>query len=183
MSEIISMDRFNAYRVPTRANRVPTLRSRKLPTGGQKVILAGQTQLGQPEPHTPGRHNCHYTVRSWRSSLQVPCLRLAPIGQPSAAVRTCSLLPGSRSSRRIPLRVRRPCEHCQQTASSGRSETAGPFTCMPTRWSAICLYLGDQDAWGRYHQAVSQRLLVDEKLLDEQMNAGMTWDWGPWDPW
>jgi hypothetical protein len=46
-----------------------------------------------------------------------------------------------------------------------------------------CLYMGDQAAFGRYHQAIHQREVASEKLLEEQMNASMTWDWGPWDPW
>ena len=48
-----------------------------------------------------------------------------------------------------------------------------------------CLYVGDQQAYGRYRQDVFQRGLADEQQLTAQTYADASdWGWGPWgDPW
>lgn len=45
-----------------------------------------------------------------------------------------------------------------------------------------CLYIGDQQAYGRYQQEVFQRRLADERQLTAQLYADPTWGFGPWGP-
>jgi hypothetical protein len=45
-----------------------------------------------------------------------------------------------------------------------------------------CLYIGDQQAYGRYRQEMFQRKIVDEQRLTAMMNEDAAWDWGPWGP-
>ena len=42
-----------------------------------------------------------------------------------------------------------------------------------------CLYIGDQQAYGRYQQDVFQRRLADQQQMTAEMNQA-DWDWGPW---
>ena len=42
-----------------------------------------------------------------------------------------------------------------------------------------CLYVGDQQAYGRYQQDVFQRRLADQQQITAEMNQ-TDWDWGPW---
>jgi len=44
-----------------------------------------------------------------------------------------------------------------------------------------CLYVGDQEAYGRYRQEVFQRRLANEQEMMAQMNQD-AWDEGPWGP-
>jgi len=44
-----------------------------------------------------------------------------------------------------------------------------------------CLYVGDQDAFGRYRQEVFQHRLANEQEMTAQMNRD-AWDEGPWGP-
>ena len=46
-----------------------------------------------------------------------------------------------------------------------------------------CLYVGDQQAYGRYRQEVLQRKIADEQRVTAMMNEEAAWDWGPWGPW
>ena len=48
-----------------------------------------------------------------------------------------------------------------------------------------CLYVGDQQAYGRYRQNVLQRRIADEQqsaaMLNQQMGwGGDPWGYGPW---
>lgn len=45
-----------------------------------------------------------------------------------------------------------------------------------------CLYIGDQQAYGRYQRMVFERELVDARLLTAQLRRDAAWDWGPWGP-
>jgi hypothetical protein len=49
-----------------------------------------------------------------------------------------------------------------------------------------CLYVGDQQAYGRYRQEVFQRQIADEQqlaaMVNEQAGWNGPWDWGPWGP-
>ena len=49
-----------------------------------------------------------------------------------------------------------------------------------------CLYVGDQQAYGRYRQEVFQRKLADEQqlaaIVNEEAAWDGPWDWGPWGP-
>jgi hypothetical protein len=45
-----------------------------------------------------------------------------------------------------------------------------------------CLYVGGQQAYGRYQQQVFAQRIADERLMTAQVNAdsAYAWDWGPW---
>jgi hypothetical protein len=45
-----------------------------------------------------------------------------------------------------------------------------------------CLYVGNQQAYGRYRQEVFQRKIVDEQRVTAMMNEQAAWNWGPWGP-
>ncbi len=45
-----------------------------------------------------------------------------------------------------------------------------------------CLYVGSQQAYGRYRQNVFEKRIADERTMAAQMDetASLNWDWGPW---
>jgi hypothetical protein len=46
-----------------------------------------------------------------------------------------------------------------------------------------CLYVGSQDAYGRYRAYVQQKKLADEQEMTAQLYSDSAWDWGGWGPW
>jgi hypothetical protein len=46
-----------------------------------------------------------------------------------------------------------------------------------------CLYVGSQQAYGRYQSYLQQKRLADEQLSAAQAYSDATWDWGAWGPW
>lgn len=46
-----------------------------------------------------------------------------------------------------------------------------------------CLYVGDQQAYGRYQQYVESKQIADERQLTAQLYSDPGWDWGGWGPW
>lgn len=44
-----------------------------------------------------------------------------------------------------------------------------------------CLYIGDEQAYQKYHQLALQKQIADEQLQAAQMNQ-QNFDWGPWGP-
>ncbi len=46
-----------------------------------------------------------------------------------------------------------------------------------------CLYVGDQQAFGRYQQYVQAKRIADEQQLTAQLYNDPSWDWGGWGPW
>ena len=45
-----------------------------------------------------------------------------------------------------------------------------------------CLYVGDQQAYGRYQQYVQQKQIANERQLTAQLYSDPSWDWGGWGP-
>ena len=45
-----------------------------------------------------------------------------------------------------------------------------------------CLYIGDQDAYGRYQRQALQLRIANQQVLAAQLRADAAWDWGPWGP-
>ncbi len=43
-----------------------------------------------------------------------------------------------------------------------------------------CLYVGSQQAYGRYVQHQQQQQLADEQQMTAQMYSDDNWNWGPW---
>ncbi len=43
-----------------------------------------------------------------------------------------------------------------------------------------CLYVGGQEAFGRYQQILTQRQIANAQLQAAQLNSDFAWDWGPW---
>ena len=43
-----------------------------------------------------------------------------------------------------------------------------------------CLFVGSQDAWGRYLAAAQARRIASDQLQAAQLNNDFVWDWGPW---
>ena len=43
-----------------------------------------------------------------------------------------------------------------------------------------CLYVGSQQAYGQYQQALQQKSIADEQELTAQEYADPAWTWGPW---
>lgn len=46
-----------------------------------------------------------------------------------------------------------------------------------------CLYVGSQDAYGRYQAYLQQKRLADEQETTAQIYSDSAWDWGAWGPW
>jgi hypothetical protein len=46
-----------------------------------------------------------------------------------------------------------------------------------------CLYVGSQEAYGRYQAYLQQRQLVDQQETTAQLYSDSAWDWGAWGPW
>jgi hypothetical protein len=46
-----------------------------------------------------------------------------------------------------------------------------------------CLYVGSQEAYGRYQAYLQQKKLADEQATTAQMYSDSAWDWGAWGPW
>ncbi len=46
-----------------------------------------------------------------------------------------------------------------------------------------CLYIGTQQAYGRYIQYLQQKNLADEQEASAQMYSDSAWSWGAWGPW
>jgi hypothetical protein len=46
-----------------------------------------------------------------------------------------------------------------------------------------CLYVGSQEAYGRYQIYLQQKRLADEQETTAQLYSDGAWDWGGWGPW
>ena len=46
-----------------------------------------------------------------------------------------------------------------------------------------CLYVGSQEAYGRYQTYLQQKNLADEQETTAQLYSDGGWDWGAWGPW
>jgi hypothetical protein len=46
-----------------------------------------------------------------------------------------------------------------------------------------CLYVGTQEAYGRYQAYLQQKRLADEQETTAQLYSDSAWDWGAWGPW
>jgi hypothetical protein len=46
-----------------------------------------------------------------------------------------------------------------------------------------CLYVGSQEAYGRYQAYLQQRQLVDQQETTAQIYSDSAWNWGAWGPW
>ena len=45
-----------------------------------------------------------------------------------------------------------------------------------------CMYVGDQDAYGRYQQLAIQQRIAQEQMQAAEMNQDAAMDWGMWGP-
>ena len=43
-----------------------------------------------------------------------------------------------------------------------------------------CLYVGSQEAYGKYKQYVQQKKLADEQAMTPQTYSDPAWSWGAW---
>ena len=46
-----------------------------------------------------------------------------------------------------------------------------------------CLYVGSQEAYGRYQAYLQQRRLIDDQETTAQLFSDPAWDWNAWGPW
>jgi hypothetical protein len=46
-----------------------------------------------------------------------------------------------------------------------------------------CLYVGSQDAYGRYQAYLQQKQLADQQETTAQLYSDGGWNWGAWGPW
>jgi hypothetical protein len=46
-----------------------------------------------------------------------------------------------------------------------------------------CLYVGSQEAYGRYQAYLQQRKLADQQETTAQIYQDSAWNWGAWGPW
>src|SRR4029077_19947860 len=53
---------------------------------------------------------------------------------------------------------------------------ADPYSCE-------CLYVGDEDAYGRYKRLALQKQLTEERLQAAEAEEGAAIDWDLWGPW
>ena len=54
------------------------------------------------------------------------------------------------------------------------------FYVYPDPTVCVCLYVGNQAAYGRYQANVFQKNLADEQQMTANINSMNDWDWGPW---
>lgn len=47
----------------------------------------------------------------------------------------------------------------------------------------VCVYVGDQTAYGTYRKNMFQKQVADEQLMAAQTMEMYDWDWGPWGGW
>jgi hypothetical protein len=45
-----------------------------------------------------------------------------------------------------------------------------------------CLYVGSQQAYGKYRAFVQQRQIADEQEMSAEMYSDAAWNWGAWGP-
>lgn len=73
------------------------------------------------------------------------------------------------------LRTLPPNRFVQRPRGAGVAYVyADPLVCN-------CLYVGDQQAYGRFRLQAQQRRIADEQLSAAQINED-SWNWGPWGP-
>jgi hypothetical protein len=53
---------------------------------------------------------------------------------------------------------------------------ADPYACQ-------CLYVGDEDAYGRYKRLALQKQVTEERLQAAEAEEGAAIDWSLWGPW
>jgi len=46
----------------------------------------------------------------------------------------------------------------------------------------VCLYVGNQKAYGAYRKMMFDKNLADEQSMTAQTLDSANWDWGPWGP-
>ena len=54
------------------------------------------------------------------------------------------------------------------------------FYVYPDPTVCVCLYVGNQAAYGTYRSNVFQKNLADEQQMTADINSMNDWDWGPW---
>jgi hypothetical protein len=57
------------------------------------------------------------------------------------------------------------------------------FYVYPDPTVCVCLYVGDQQAYGTYRKNVFEKKLADENAMTANEMAMNDWDWGPWGGW
>ncbi len=85
-----------------------------------------------------------------------------------------TVLPASTPARQDML-ARLPANHISQ-----RIEGEHVSYLYPDPVVCHCLYVGSQEAFGRYQQIAQQKKLAADQLQAAQMNNEMGWEWGPW---
>jgi hypothetical protein len=54
------------------------------------------------------------------------------------------------------------------------------FYVYPDPTVCVCLYVGNQAAYGKYQANVFQKNIADEQQMTANINSMNDWDWGPW---
>jgi hypothetical protein len=57
------------------------------------------------------------------------------------------------------------------------------FYVYPDPTVCVCLYVGDQQAYGTYRKNMFEKQLADENAMTANEMAMNDWDWGPWGGW
>ena len=57
------------------------------------------------------------------------------------------------------------------------------FYVYPDPTVCMCLYVGDQQAYGTYRKNMFEKKLADENAMTANEMAMDSWDWGPWGGW
>ena len=119
------------------------------------------------------------TMRVTRSIAAIACVALAGCATPSERVSNKEDLlaaagfdvhPANTLERQDALRRLPPNKFVQQArGDSLRYVYADPLVCN-------CLYLGDQQAYGRYRQEMLQRQIADQQHLTAVMNQDYPWN-------
>ena len=119
------------------------------------------------------------TMRVTPSIAVIACVALAGCATPSQRVSNREDLlaaagfdvhPGNTPERQDALRRLPPNKFVQQArGDSVRYVYADPLVCA-------CLYVGDQQAYGRYRQEVLRRQIADQQHLVAVMNQNYPWN-------
>jgi hypothetical protein len=122
-------------------------------------------------------------MRFWLNGWLLPCVLLAACsGQQQVAERKEDILaasgfvvrPANTPQRQAMLRQLPPHRFVQQVRGTQTMYVfADPLVCD-------CLYVGNEEAYGRYRQNVKQRQIAVQQIEATMMKQSSGWDWGAW---